>query len=205
MKIVMLGMQGSGKGTQAKMIAEKYSWQHISTGDIFRENMKNDTELGKEAKKYVNNGKLVPDELTIRMVEDYLKDKDDFILDGFPRNLEQTKALAGFVKLDKVLHLKITDEEAVKRLSARWQCKACGAVFNTNSKQPKEKGKCDTCGDELYQRDDDKPDAIKERLKIYHGNFDPIISFYFENGILVDINGEQPIEKVFEELVKVLD
>ena len=203
MNIVMLGPQGSGKGTQAKLIAEKYGITHLSTGDMFREQINQQSRLGKEAQKFINAGNLVPDEITIAMLKERIKTcRKGFVLDGFPRTLPQAKALRDITDIDYVVYVHISDEEAVKRLSGRWQCKKCNSIYGKIN-MPKDK-KC-KCSGELYQRDDDKPDAIKRRLQEYHQKTDHLIDFYKDKEILIEINGEQRVEKVFQDIIDALE
>lgn len=207
MRIILLGPQGCGKGTQAKKISEKYNLPHISTGDIFRYNIKNQTTLGKEALTYIDEGNLVPDSLTNKIVEDRLKDDDckkGFVLDGYPRNIAQGKALMEMSDIDFAFNIDISDETTVRRLSGRRSCSK-GHVYHVEFNPSKEKGVCDVCGLELFQRDDDKPETIKKRLEIYHEETSPLIEFYKKKGKLVEVDGEQKIEKVFEEIIDVLD
>ncbi|MCX8146903.1 MAG: adenylate kinase [Candidatus Woesearchaeota archaeon] len=202
MKIVLIGPQGSGKGTQAKMLQEKFNIPHISTGDIFREAISKGTEIGKKAKAIIESGKLVPDEITNKIVEERLKQddcKNGFILDGYPRNLNQAKALDSFSKIDYVIEIDVPDKISVKRLSSRRQCKKCGAIYGITL-IPKEEGICDKCGSELYQRDDDRPDAIKKRLEIYHKETEPILEYYRKKGILIRVDGTGSVENVFKEI-----
>lgn len=205
MKLIIFGMQGSGKGTQAKKIAEKYNIKHISTGDIFRENVKNQTELGKKVVEYMNKGELVPDSLTCEIVKDTLNKVDGFILDGFPRNLFQAEELAKMLDIDKVINLKLTDEEAVKRISGRRSCQACGAVFHTLFNPPKQENVCDICKETLIQRDDDKEEAIRKRLELYHENERKLLDFYQARGILVNVDGVRPIDVIFDDICNVLN
>ncbi len=204
MKIILLGAQGCGKGTQAAKVSAKYNIPHISTGDIFRENMKNQTELGKLAQDYMNKGQLVPDEVTNNMVADRLKKEDGFILDGYPRNLEQAEALAGMTTLDYALDIEISDEEAVKRISGRRTCDDCGAVYHTFYKKPETEGICDKCQGELKQREDDNEETVQKRLAIYHEKTKPLIDYYKNKDKLIEINGEQPIADVFIDVDKAL-
>jgi len=206
MNIVLIGPQGSGKGTQAKLLKDKFKIPHISTGVMFRENIAKKTELGLKAKAIIDSGKLVPDEITTAMVKDRIS-KDDcrkgFILDGYPRNLSQAKALDTFAKIDYVVDVEITDALAIKRLSSRRQCRVCGAIYGIDipSKKP---GICDKDGGELYQRDDDKPEAIKKRLDVYHRETEPLIDYYKEKGVLVRIDGSQPVKKILNDLLNEL-
>mgnify|MGYP002640079980 CR=1 FL=1 len=191
MKIIALGSPGVGKGTYATEIVQKYGMLHISTGQIFRENIKGGTELGLKAKGYIDAGKLVPDEVTIDLVKDRLG-KDDcknggFLLDGFPRTIPQAEALSGFCEMDMVINFKADPEVIIQRLSGRRVCKKCGATFHAVNIKPKQEGICDACGGELYQRDDDKPEAIKQRLIVYEEQTAPLIGYYKEKGILKEI------------------
>lgn len=206
MNIILLGGPGSGKGTQAKMMIEEYKIPQISAGDILRENVKQETKLGKKAKEFIDQGDLVPDELVINMINKRLEKEDcknGFILDGFPRTINQAEALNKIQKIDKVIELKVSDDVIVKRLSSRRQCKKCGAIYGIDV-PPKKKGVCDKCGGELYQREDDKEEAIRNRLKVYHDQTKPLADYYKEKGILIEIDGELPIEKIFEDIKKAL-
>lgn len=208
MRFLILGPQGSGKGTQGKKIAEKLEIPHVSTGDIFRDNIKQETELGKKVKKIIDSGNLVPDDLTLNVVKDRLSRGDclkGFILDGFPRNIEQAKALDNIIKMNVVIDLEIPDSEVINRLEGRRTCtnKECGAIYNLNtSPKPNAKNKCDKCGSSLFQRDDDKRDAIQKRLEIYHELTSPLIKFYQDQGNLIRINGLNSIDKVFNDIIK---
>ncbi len=212
MKIIMLGAPGAGKGTQAKMIADKYGVPHISTGDIFRANIKNGTELGTEAKKYMDQGLLVPDELTVKILLDRVADqdcKDGYVLDGFPRTIPQAqvldKALAQLNEtIDYAIDVDVPDENIVKRMSGRRACLACGATYHMEHVPPKMEGTCDRCGKELVLRDDDKPETVLNRLKVYHDQTQPLIDFYSEKGVLRTVDGTQPMEDVFGSIVKIL-
>ena len=178
MNLIMLGAPGSGKGTMAKLIAKDFALPHISTGDIFRENIKNQTEIGKQAKAIIDRGELVPDEITIKIVENRLKEddcKDGFILDGFPRNLTQAKALENFAKIDRVILLDVPNEEIERRMSGRRTCKDCGEIYNTETY---DKTTCAKCGGELYQREDDKLETVRNRLEVYERQTAPLINFY---------------------------
>ena len=212
MKIIMLGAPGAGKGTQAKMIADKYGVPHISTGDIFRANIKNGTELGTEAKKYMDQGLLVPDELTVKILLDRVADqdcKDGYVLDGFPRTIPQAqvldKALAQLNEtIDYAIDVDVPDENIVKRMSGRRACLACGATYHMEHVPPKMEGTCDRCGKELVLRDDNKPETVLNRLKVYHDQTQPLIDFYSEKGVLRTVDGTQPMEDVFGSIVKIL-
>ncbi len=203
MKLVLLGPVGSGKGTQAQIISEKYNIPHISTGEIFRWNIKNETPLGLEAKKYVEAGDLVPEELTIKIVEDKLKDKackNGFILDGFPRNLNQAKALEKMTSIDKAILINLSDEEIIKRLSSRRMCKECG---NPTSLDWLVDGKCEKCGGEVYIRDDDKPEVIQNRLKKQAVPQD-VVEFYKNKSLLSIVNASDTKERTFELVDEIL-
>jgi len=200
MKLIFVGPQGSGKGTQAKKISEELMLVHISTGDLLRDA---EGELKEKVEECINQGKLVSDELIVKILKERLSEKDcekGFILDGFPRNLAQAEELEKITTIDKVIEILISDEESVRRLSGRLNCKDCGALFNSVTDKPQEEGKCDKCGSELYQRDDDEEDAIRERLKIYHSETEPILEKYDS----VKIDGEQSIEKVNQDILDVL-
>ena len=209
----MLGAPGAGKGTQAKQIADKYGVPHISTGDIFRANIKNGTELGKKAKEYMDQGLLVPDELTCDLVMDRIQQddcKNGFILDGFPRTTVQAELLEGITKrlekpLTNVIAIDVDEDVLIKRLSARYICKNCGATYNKISNPTKVEGTCDRCGGhEFFQREDDKPEVVKNRLEVNKKMNTPLRDFYEEKGILSTVNGEQTPEKVFEDIDKIL-
>ena len=212
MKIIMLGAPGAGKGTQAKQIAAKYSIPHISTGDIFRANIKNGTELGKKAKEYMDQGLLVPDELTCDLVMDRIAQddaKNGFVLDGFPRTIPQAEALdAALTKIgqamDYAIDVDVPDENIINRMSGRRACLNCGATYHIVSIPPKKEGICDSCGNELVLRDDDKPETVKKRLDVYHDQTQPLIDYYNGKGILKSVDGTQPMEKVFEDITAIL-
>ncbi|MDC7280361.1 MULTISPECIES: adenylate kinase [Pseudobutyrivibrio] len=212
MKIIMLGAPGAGKGTQAKQIAAKYSIPHISTGDIFRANIKNGTELGKKAKEYMDQGLLVPDELTCDLVMDRIAQddaKNGFVLDGFPRTIPQAEALdAALTKIgqamDYAIDVDVPDENIINRMSGRRACLNCGATYHIVSIPPKKEGICDTCGNELVLREDDKPETVKKRLDVYHDQTQPLIDYYNGKGILKSVDGTQPMEKVFEDITAIL-
>lgn len=212
MKIIMLGAPGAGKGTQAKQIAGKYSIPHISTGDIFRANIKNGTELGKKAKEYMDQGLLVPDELTCDLVVDRIGQddcKNGFVLDGFPRTIPQAEALTNALnelgqKMDFAIDVDVPDENIVKRMSGRRACLECGATYHIVSIPPKKEGICDACGSELVLRDDDKPETVQKRLDVYHEQTQPLIDYYKKAGILKSVDGTQPMEDVFADIIKIL-
>ena len=209
MKIIMLGAPGAGKGTQAKKIAEKYSIPHISTGDIFRENIKNETELGKKANEYISKGQLVPDELTIDLVKNRLSQddvKNGAILDGFPRTAHQAEELEKFIKnnnqMDTVaVLLDIPDEDLVKRVVNRVICsnKSCGAIYNTEFRKPKVDGICDICGSKLEKRADDNEKTVRDRLNVYHNNSKEIIEYYNKENVLFTLNPNIYSETVLED------
>ncbi len=205
MKIIMLGAPGAGKGTQAKMIAESYKLPHISTGDIFRANIKEGTDLGKEAKTYMDEGKLVPDELTVRILLDRVaKDdcKNGYVLDGFPRTIPQAEVLENELnklndKVDFAINVDVPDENIINRMSGRRACLKCGATYHVKHVPPKKEGICDVCGSELVLRDDDKPETVKKRLDVYHEQTQPLIDFYSKRGILKTVNGDADPKDVF--------
>ena len=212
MKIIMLGAPGAGKGPQAKMIADKYGVPHISTGDIFRANIKNGTELGMEAKKYMDQGLLVPDELTVRILLDRVAQddcKNGYVLDGFPRTIPQAEVLdSELTKLgdhiDYAINVDVPDENIVKRMSGRRACLTCGATYHIEHVPPKKEGICDVCGSELVLRDDDKPETVKNRLNVYHEQTQPLIDFYTEKGVLKTVDGTVPMEEVFAAITAIL-
>ena len=213
MKVVMLGAPGAGKGTQAKMIATKYNVPHISTGDIFRANIKEGTELGKKAKSYMDQGLLVPDELVVDLVVDRLQQedcKDGYILDGFPRTIPQAEALDAALskldtKLDVALDIDVADDFIVKRMGGRRACLGCGATYHIVNIPPKKEGICDTCGAELVLRDDDKPETVEKRLLVYHEQTQPLIDYYKNSGILVTLDGTKDMNEVFANICSVLE
>ncbi len=212
MDIILLGPPGSGKGTQAKMIAEKYKVKHISTGDILRENVRNGTPLGVEAKKFMDAGKLVPDSLLIDIIKDRLAKPDvkaGWMLDGYPRTIPQAEALDKILpalgqKIDVVLNVDVPDAELIKRVTGRRMCK-CGTTYHVQFNPPKVAGKCDACGADLYQRADDTEATVKERLQAYHAQTQPLIDFYNKRGIVANINGTGDIKAIFGNIVKALD
>ena len=212
MKIVMLGAPGAGKGTQAKMIAAKYQIPHISTGDIFRANIKNGTELGKKAKSYMDQGLLVPDELTVDLVIDRLAQddcKNGYIIDGFPRTIPQAEALDAALaklgeKMDYAIDVDVPDENIVSRMSGRRACTGCGATYHIVY-NPSKKGECcEVCGEKLILRDDDKPETVQKRLNVYHEQTQPLIDYYTKQSILRTVDGTQDMNDVFAEIVKIL-
>ena len=209
---VLLGPPGAGKGTQAAIVAEQCGIPHISSGNIFRENLENKTELGIKAKQYMEKGELVPDEITIGMVQDRLLQpdcKNGAMLDGFPRTPAQADALAAFLsendgKIECVPFINVSSEELIERLGGRWTCKAEGHVFHSKYKPPKKEGICDFDGSPLYQRKDDKPETVKQRIEVYFKQTAPLIDYYKEKGLLQEIDGELPIEEVTKAILKVI-
>ncbi len=213
MFLVIFGPPGSGKGTQAKKIAEAYKIKQITTGDIFREHMKKETALGKKAKEYVNKGLLVPDEIINGIVEEELKKlvyKTGFIMDGYPRTINQVKFFDKLlektkIKLDGILNLVVDEKEIIRRLTSRRMCSSCQSIFNLVFNPPKKKDICDNCGGKLIQRDDDKEDVIKKRLKVYKKQTEEVLNNYKKSGILYDVDGGQDAGKVFEDIKHILD
>lgn len=212
MKIIMLGAPGAGKGTQAKQIADKYEIPHISTGDIFRANIKEGTELGKKAKTFMDQGLLVPDELVCELVVDRIQHddcKNGFVLDGFPRTIPQAEALTAALEkissnIDFALDIDVPDENIIDRMSGRRACVNCGATYHVVNIPPKEEGICDRCGHEIVLRDDDKPETVKKRLEVYHAQTKPLIDYYKNQNILKSIDGTQPMDTVFQVIVNIL-
>ena len=212
MKIIMLGAPGAGKGTQAKMIADKYNVPHISTGDIFRANIKNGTELGMEAKKYMDQGLLVPDELTVKILLDRVAQddcKNGYVLDGFPRTIPQAQVLDKALseindKIDYAINVDVPDENIIKRMGGRRACLSCGATYHIEHIPPKKEGICDTCGKELVLRDDDKPETVGNRLDVYHKQTQPLIEFYSAKGILKTVDGTVDKKDVFSAIESIL-
>ena len=212
MKIIMLGGPGAGKGTQAKQIAAKYSIPHISTGDIFRANIKNGTELGKKAKSYMDQGLLVPDELTCDLVVDRIAQddaKNGYVLDGFPRTIPQAEALKNALKnrnekIEYAINVDVADEVIVNRMSGRRACVGCGATYHLVFNAPKKEGICDKCGETLILRDDDKPETVQNRLSVYHKNTEPLIYYYMGADVYHVVDGTQDIDVVFSDICKIL-
>lgn len=212
MNIILLGPPGAGKGTQAKKIQEYYSLPHISTGDILRENINNNTNLGIKAKSYMSRGELVPDELLITLIRDRLSKNDcsaGFMLDGYPRTIPQADALQMILtesnkKIDAVLNISVDDRELIRRLSGRRMCK-CGASYHIIFNPPKKEGICDICKGKLYQRNDDTPEAIQNRLNVYKKQTQPLIDYYSKKKILRTIDGSKEIPQIFEDIKKVLE
>ena len=212
MKIIMLGAPGAGKGTQAKKIAAKYDIPHISTGDIFRANIKNGTELGNKAKTYMDQGLLVPDELVVDLVVDRVQQddcKNGYVLDGFPRTIPQAEALDAALsnageKVDFAINVEVPDEDIVNRMSGRRACVSCGSTYHIKYAPTKVEGICDRCGKELILRDDDKPETVQNRLNVYHKQTQPLIDFYKNKGVLAEVDGTVDMEDVFNAIVKIL-
>jgi len=205
MKIVIVGPAGSGKGTQSELISKKYRVPQISMGDLLRDFAKGGSKKAKETKKLLEKGILVPDELTVRLIRKRIKKEDcrkGFILDGWPRNMNQVR-LAKFLKIDHVIYLDVRTSELIKRLSSRWSCPKCKAVYGS-AKREKRKGLCDKCGSVLFQREDDKPAAIRERLKVFRKYTRPMIAYYKKQGVLRRINGNRPPEEILGDIEKAL-
>ena len=212
MRIIMLGAPGAGKGTQAKRIAEKYNVPHISTGDIFRENIKNGTELGNKAKAYMEAGDLVPDELVLELIMDRFEKEDcenGYVLDGFPRTIPQAEALDAALEekgqnIDNVIDVDVPDENIIKRMAGRRTCAHCGAIFHLEHMPPKIEGKCDQCGGHLMMREDDQPETVLARLETYHEQTQPLIDYYTNKGILKTVDGTKDMLEVFGDIVSIL-
>lgn len=208
LRLVFIGPPGIGKGTYASAISRIYGIPHISTGDIFREEIEKQTELGKKVESYVKKGELVPDEIVIEVVKNRLQKEDckeGFILDGFPRTIKQAEALEKFAKIDLVLNFYAPDEVIIERVSGRVVCPNCGAIYHLKFMPPKEPWKCDKCGSKLVRRPDDEPEVVKKRLEIYRKQFAPIIEFYRKRGLLVDVEASELADKVVPKIVKVLE
>ena len=206
MNFIFLGPPGAGKGSLAVKVAEDYKIPHISTGDIFRANIKNQTELGKKVKAIIDSGSLVSDEMTFELVKDRLSQSDcanGYILDGFPRTIPQAEMLSGLVKDLAVVNFEISDEAVIKRLSTRRVCKGCGANYNILTLPPKKEGVCDSCGSELYQRDDDKQESILHRMEVYREQTEPLINFYKEKGKIYNFDSAIETPQLLEEFKKV--
>jgi adenylate kinase len=212
MDLVMLGPPGAGKGTQAALLAEKLGVPHVATGDLFREALKSETELGLTAKSYMERGELVPDEVTVAMVRERLHEPDSesgVILDGFPRTIEQAEALKALLAeqgraIDAALFIDAAEDELVRRLSSRWTCRNCQAVYNVISNPPREEGKCDICGGELYQRADDVPETVRNRIRVYWQQTRPLVDYYQDQGLLITIKSEGGIERVQQKIQEAL-
>ena len=212
MKIIMLGAPGAGKGTQAKKLSERYSIPHISTGDIFRANIKNGTELGKKAKAYMDKGALVPDELVVDLVVDRFKNPDcahGYVLDGFPRTIPQAEALDAALNaigetVDFAINVEVPDENIINRMSGRRACAGCGATYHIKYNPTKVEGICDNCGEKLILREDDKPETVKNRLLVYHDQTQPLIDFYSKKSVLAEVDGTKDMDDVFKAIVNIL-
>jgi len=210
--VVFLGLPGAGKGTQAARLATLTGLTHVTTGEIFRENIRNETELGKKAKPFVESGRLVPDEITIGMLLDRISQPDcadGCLLDGFPRNTDQALALdeamsAAGKAIDKVIYIKVDEEELVRRLAGRWSCPECGAIYHESSQPPKEKGICDACSSELRQREDDKPAIVTTRLKVNMEQLQPMLDLYESQGKVSEVYGARDVESITAELKKIV-
>ena len=208
----MLGAPGAGKGTQAKMIADRYGIPHVSTGDIFRANIKNGTELGKQAKAYMDKGELVPDELTVKILLDRVAQDDcksGYVLDGFPRTIPQAEVLDKELgrlgeSIDYAIDVDVPDENIVKRMGGRRACVTCGATYHIEHVPPKKEGICDNCGGELILRDDDKPETVQNRLNVYHTQTQPLIDFYNAKGVLREVDGTKDMMEVFDSITAIL-
>ncbi len=206
MNILLIGIQGCGKGTQAKILEEKFGWKHITTGNLLRESIENQTELGLAAKKFMDEGELVPDKYVFQIVEDALTNaKDGTILDGFPRNMEQLKYLEKNFTIDKVVLLELSDEKALERVSSRRNCVDCKKDYNLLYNKPKVEGICDVCGGKIVQRDDDHEEAIKKRIEKFYEDTAEVISYFSEQGKLIRVNADAPINKIQDNIVKALE
>ena len=212
MKIIMLGAPGAGKGTQAKKIAAKYEIPHITTGDIYRANIKNGTELGKKAKTYMDQGLLVPDELVVDLVVDRVQQEDcknGYVLDGFPRTIPQAESLDAALeklgeKIDYAVNVEVPDENIINRMGGRRACVGCGATYHVVYNPTKVEGVCDACGEKLILRDDDKPETVQKRLAVYHDQTQPLIDYYKKSGVLRDVDGTVDMDDVFAAIVDIL-
>ena len=212
MKIIMLGAPGAGKGTQAKKIAARYEIPHVSTGDIFRANIKGGTELGMKAKTFMDQGMLVPDEITIGMLMDRIHEADcakGYVLDGFPRTIPQAESLTKALKdageaIDYAVNVDVPDENIVSRMGGRRACVSCGATYHVEFNAPKTEGICDSCGEKLILRDDDKPETVQKRLDVYHDQTQPLIDYYKKAGVLKEVDGTKNMEEVFKDIVNIL-
>ncbi len=213
MRLILLGPPGAGKGTQAKRLIERYGIPQISTGDILRAAVREGTELGRKAKQYMDAGQLVPDEVVIGIIRERLKEADcarGFILDGFPRTVPQAEALKGVLAelgqaLDHVVSIEVPDEDLVERLTGRRTCRGCGAMYHVRFSPPKQDGVCDRCGGELYQRDDDREDTIRARLKVYHDQTAPLVAFYEGEGLLRRVDGVGSVDEIYGRILGVLE
>jgi adenylate kinase len=204
MNVLLLGAPGVGKGTYADFLSEKYKIPHISSGDLLREAVEKRTEIGKKVGKYMNEGKLVPDDIVIQLIKERLESEDSkrgFLLDGFPRTIAQAKAIEKFKKIDKVLNFVASEDIIMDRLGGRRTCRACGSTFHIKNRPPKVSGICDNCGGELYQREDEKPETIKKRMKEYEKKTKPLIDYYKKRGLLANIDASPPLEEVKKVMV----
>ncbi len=212
MYVLLLGLPGAGKGTQAQRLQGETGLVHVTTGELFRENIRNETELGKKAKPIVESGRLVPNDITIGMLLDRISQDDcrnGFMLDGFPRNTEQAEALDEALakegkQIDQAIYIKVSEDELVRRLAGRWSCPKCGAVYHEQSQPPKTAGVCDNCGSALTQRADDKPEVVRTRLEVNMKNLDPLLDFYGRQGKLAEVNGEREAEEIAEDLKRLI-
>jgi adenylate kinase len=210
--VIFLGLPGAGKGTQAARLTQPTGLAHVTTGELFRENIRNETELGKKAKEFVEGGLLVPDEVTIAMLLDRISQPDcqtGFMLDGFPRTIEQAEALDAALQsegkqIDKAIYVKVGTEELVRRLAGRWNCKQCGAVYHEVSQPPATSGVCDNCGSQLYQREDDKPEVVRTRLEVNIKNLEPLLAHYGGQGKVIEIDGERDADAITQDIKKAL-
>ncbi len=209
MNLILLAAPGAGKGTQAELLCEKFGIPTVSTGAMLRKNIADGTQLGKMAEKYINDGKLVPDDVIIGLVQSRIAEgdcKNGFILDGFPRTIAQAEALsASDVKIDKVLNIEVPDEKIIERLAGRLECKSCGTTYHKEHRPPKVDGKCDRCGGDLRVRDDDKPETVKQRLKTYHTQTKPLVDYYKEKGMLRVVSGQEKIEDTHKAVLSALE
>lgn len=212
MYIVLLGLPGAGKGTQAAIIKEKTGLPHVTTGELFRENIRLGTELGKKAQPFVESGRLVPNELTIGMLLDRIAQPDcagGGMFDGFPRNTEQAEALdealaAEAKQIDKAIYIPVATDELVRRLAGRWSCPQCGAVYHETNQPPKQAGICDNCGSQLYQREDDRPEVVRTRLEVNLKNLEPLLGHYRRQGKLLEVNGERAVDEITQDILRLL-
>lgn len=212
MYIVLLGLPGAGKGTQAAVIKETTGLPHVTTGELFRENIRAGTELGKKAKPFVESGRLVPNELTIGMLLDRIAQPDcagGCMFDGFPRNTEQAEALDEALsgegkQIDEAIYIPVATDELVRRLAGRWSCPQCGAVYHETSQPPKQSGVCDNCGSQLYQREDDRPDVVRTRLVVNLKNLEPLLDHYGRQKKLLEVDGERPVDEITQDILRLL-
>lgn len=213
MRLIIMGPPGAGKGSHATVFKRKFGIPHISTGDIFRHNVENGTDLGKKVKQYLESGQLVPDELTADIVKNRLKEEDcknGFILDGYPRTVPQAEMLEKItqdmnIKIDKVINLVVSDEKIMKRMTGRRICPNCDAIYNIYNLPPKQEGKCDVCNTELIQRPDDNPKVVKDRLDVYYNQTEPLLDFYRKKGILVVVEGKDKIEDTTKDIIAAIN